>query len=80
MLAVHATPTWLLPLSYLIALTISVLYFSFWLWMLWDCIKNEMPGSRERLAWAIFIGIYGVFGAFCYNVGRRKKRIREIGR
>jgi hypothetical protein len=80
MLAAQAPPPWLLPAFYLIALTITALSFAFWIWMLSDCIRNELPGSRQRLAWAIFIGVFGVFGAFCYNIGRRKTRIRELGR
>ena len=80
MLAVHEAPTWLVPVCFLIALTAAALSITFWIWMLWDSIKNELPGSRQRLAWAIFIGVFGVFGAFCYNIGRRKTRIRELGR
>jgi drug/metabolite transporter (DMT)-like permease len=80
MLAVQAPPSWLLPAFYVTALAVMLLSFAFWIWMLSDCIKNELPGSRQRLAWAIFIGVFGVFGAFCYNIGRRKSRIRELGR
>jgi Phospholipase_D-nuclease N-terminal len=63
-----------------IASIIAALFFAFWLWMLIDCIRNELPGSRKKLAWGVFIAVFGVFGAFCYNVGRRKSRIRELGR
>ena len=80
MIAAQAPPPWLIPTFFVIGLAISVLSLAFWLWMLLDCIKNELPGSRQRLAWAIFIGVFGVFGAFCYNIGRRKTRIRELGR
>jgi drug/metabolite transporter (DMT)-like permease len=80
MLAEHLPPPWVIPTFFLIAVMVSVLSIAFWIWMLWDCIKNELPGSRQRLAWVIFIGVFGVFGAFCYNIGRRKTRIRELGR
>jgi hypothetical protein len=63
----------------IIGVLVATLYLGFWLWMLVDCIRNELPGSRKKLAWTVFIAVFGVFGAFCYNVGRRKKRIRELG-
>jgi drug/metabolite transporter (DMT)-like permease len=63
-----------------ISSTFAMLALAFWLWMLTDCIRNELPGSRKKLAWIVFIAVFGLFGAFCYNAGRRKTRIRELGR
>jgi hypothetical protein len=53
---------------------------TFWLWMLFDCLKYELPGSSQKIVWTIFIIVFGVFGAFAYNVSRRKQRIKELGR
>jgi hypothetical protein len=66
-------------LSVAIFLTVAATT-AFWLWMLFDCLKNEAPGSSQKTAWALVIFFFGIFGAFVYNVGRRKKRIAELGR
>ena len=50
---------------------------AFWLWMLLDCIKNEPPGSRDKAAWIFMFLLLGIFGAFAYDISRRKKRIRR---
>jgi len=80
MLAEQQLPPLLGPAFFLLALAIMLLSFAFWIWMLTDCIKNELPGTRLKVAWTVFIVVFGVFGAFCYNVGRRNKRIQELGR
>ena len=62
-----------------IAILIAVLMLAFWGWMLTDCLRNELPGSKEKIFWAILIVVMGLAGAFFYNIGRRKKRMRELG-
>ena len=62
-----------------IAILIAVLMLAFWGWMLTDCLRNEPPGSKEKIFWAILIFVTGLPGAFIYNIGRRRKRIRELG-
>jgi hypothetical protein len=49
------------------------------LWMLVDCISKERSGSTEQVVWTILIIVFGILGAFAYNVSRRKQRIRELG-
>lgn len=58
----------------------AALPIAFWVWMLNDCLSKELPGSREKRAWTVIIIVLGLFGALAYNVGRRKQRIRELGR
>jgi hypothetical protein len=62
-----------------IAILIAVLMLAFWGWMLTDCLRNELPGSKDKIFWAILIFVTGLPGAFIYNIGRRRKRIRELG-
>lgn len=65
----------------IVAIVLTGLFtLAFWTWMLVDCIKNELPGSREKIMWVVLIVFFGLIGAFAYNVGRRKQRIRELGR
>lgn len=52
---------------------------AFWLWMLIDCIKHEQPNSSQQIIWIVAMVVFPLFGAFIYNVGRRKQRIREQG-
>jgi len=70
----------LLLVAELLAIGVFMSFFAFWIWMLRDCLINELPGSRKKRAWAIFIAVFWVFGAFTYNVGRRKTRMKELGR
>lgn len=51
-----------------------------WVWILMDCISNERPGSSEKTTWIVIIVVFGLIGAMAYSVGRRKKRIQELGR
>jgi hypothetical protein len=55
------------------------LMLAFWIWMLVDCLNNELPGSSEKIIWTLLIIVFGFFGAFIYNIGRRKQRIRQLG-
>jgi uncharacterized RDD family membrane protein YckC len=66
----------------LIAMMMSIvlLYFAFWLWMLVDAISNEPAGSKERVIWPLIIFFLGGFAALIYNVSRRKQRIKLYGR
>jgi Phospholipase_D-nuclease N-terminal len=60
-------------------IAVVVAYNVLWIWMLIDCVKNELPGSKQKTKWTIFIILFGPFGGICYSVGRRKQRIRERG-
>jgi hypothetical protein len=65
-------------IAFMMAVTIA--YVIFWVWTLVDCIRNEVPGSRQKVGWIIAIVFVGPFAAFAYNIGRRKQRKRELGR
>lgn len=71
-------------LSFVVYAVISIvaaLILIFWLWTLRDCLKNEADGSREQMIWAVVIVVFfPLVGAFLYQVGRRKNRIKELGR
>ncbi len=62
-----------------IAALVVTLILAFWVWMLIDCLNNELPETKEKRVWTIVIVCTGHAGAFMYNVGRRKKRIKELG-
>jgi hypothetical protein len=51
-----------------------------WIWMLFDCIRNEPKGTPERTKWIVFVALLGPLAAIIYHTGRRKRRIREYGR
>ena len=59
---------------------IPLLYFAFTIWMLIDALRNEPPGSKERIIWPLLIVIFGGLPAFFYNVSRRKQRIKLYGK
>jgi hypothetical protein len=59
---------------------ISLMYLAFTIWMLVDAIRNEPAGSAQRIAWPIFILIFGGLPAFIYNISRRKQRIKLYGK
>jgi hypothetical protein len=61
-------------------MTVVLAYLSLWAWMLADCLKNELPGSKDKTKWTLFMLLFGPFAGIVYSVGRRKKRIRELGR
>jgi uncharacterized membrane protein len=65
---------------YAFIILVVSLVLGFWIWTLSDCLKHEIPGSKEKIFWAILIVVLCPFiGAFMYQVGRRQKRIRELG-
>ena len=59
---------------------VTLLYAAFWIWMLVDSLRNEPPGSTERIVWPIIILLFGGFAALVYNVSRRKQRIELYGK
>jgi hypothetical protein len=63
-----------------ILIVLALLPTVFWILQLVDCIENERPGSSEKIRSTVLIAALGLFGAFAYNVGRRKKRIQDLGR
>jgi hypothetical protein len=59
---------------------ISLASFAFWLWMLIDCISKEPDTNNQKVIWIVAIVVFGLLGAFVYNIARRPQRIREYGR
>jgi len=59
---------------------IPLLYVAFTIWMLVDALRNEPPGSKERIIWPLLIVIFGGLPAFFYNISRRKQRIKLYGK
>jgi len=60
----------------LIAVTIGVLLFLFWLWMLVDCLKRNFKGDYEKIVWVLVMIFLHVLGAVIYyfvvKVGEKK--------
>ncbi len=47
--------------------------FTFWIWMLIDCLKKDFKDSNERIIWVVVIVLCNLVGAIIYFfVGRKK--------
>jgi uncharacterized RDD family membrane protein YckC len=73
------------PMSVIYALigfmmSVVIAYAIFWIWTLVDCIRNEESGSPQKVGWTLAILFVGPIAAFAYNIGRRKRRKKELGR
>ncbi|MEA3307258.1 MAG: PLD nuclease N-terminal domain-containing protein [Elusimicrobiota bacterium] len=45
-----------------------------WLWMLIDCIRNEVNENNERVIWVLIMLFFNVLGAVAYFIFRYSKR------
>lgn len=57
----------------LFALTMVILIFVFWAWMLVDCIQNPALDSTEKLVWVLVILFLHALGAVLYYLIVRNK-------
>ena len=67
----------------LVAITIGVLLFLFWLWMLVDCLKRSFKNDYEKVVWVLVMIFLHILGAVIYyfvvkvgdkKAGKEKKR------
>jgi len=47
---------------------------AFWLWMLVDCLRHRTDPPQDRVAWALGIVLFKVFGAVAYYFYRYRPR------
>lgn len=50
--------------------------FSFWIWMLVDCLKYERSQGNDKIIWTLVIVFTTWIGAVIYFFARRKGRKR----
>ncbi len=50
----------------LLAITIGILLFVFWLWMLVDCLKRDFKGDYNKVVWVLVLIFLHILGALIY--------------
>ncbi len=55
-----------------IVVPLAVACFTFWVWMLLDCVRNPRLTDTERLIWAIVICLAHLLGAVIYFFAGRR--------
>ena len=50
----------------LIAITVAILLFIFWIKMIIDCAKRDFKGDSEKVVWILVIVLLGFLGAIIY--------------
>lgn len=57
----------------------GLFYFGFWVYALFDCVRNEFRGSHQKLIWIILILFAPVIGTFLYlSMSRSSKEKRKF--
>ena len=70
----------LAPLFHAIVLSIIILGFAFWTWMIVDCVTNEPREGNEKLIWIVIILFTNIIGAMIYYFVRRPQRWAQFCR
>jgi hypothetical protein len=60
----------------ILAVGLGLSALAFWIWILVDCIQNEINEGNDRLVWVIVIIATKLLGAIVYYFPRRSKRLR----
>lgn len=54
-----------------------LIYLGFWVYVLFDCLRNDFRGPHQKLIWVILILFAPVIGTFLYlSMNRRTKEKR----
>ena len=65
----------------LIAITIGILLFLFWLWMLIDCLKRDFKGNYDKVVWVLVMIFLHILGAIIYyfvvKIGEKEVTIKK---
>lgn len=61
-------------------LSLALLAFAFWLWMLIDCATNEPAEGNDKIIWILILIFTHLVGALIYCFVRRPQRRRDVGR
>lgn len=59
--------------SELIIILVGILAFTFWIWMVVDCVTKETDPT-QKIVWIILIAVVGVVGAPLYFFLRKLPR------
>ena len=60
-------------------LTVVVVLFAFWIWMLVEAATKEPSQGNEKIVWILVIIFTHWIGALIYFLVRRPERIRTCG-
>ena len=64
----------------LVSVGLSIASFSFWIWMLVECVTKEPSEGNDKLIWILVIVFTNAIGAAIYYFVRRPERIQIYGR
>ncbi len=70
----------LVPLFFLMMITLGLLGTVLWIWMLIDCATNEPSEGSDKIVWILVILFTHGLGALIYLLARRPERKRLYGR
>lgn len=56
---------------------ISLLCLVFWIWMLIDCVRNELIQGNEKIMWVLIIIFTSIIGAVLYFIYSRPRQMRK---
>ena len=59
---------------FIIMVLLGLLMQISWIWMLIDCIRNEVNKNNERVIWVLIMVFFNVLGAVAYFIFRYSKR------
>jgi hypothetical protein len=48
----------------------AILGLLFWIWMIFECLKREKPGSMQKILWLLLVILVPDFGALIYFLCR----------
>ena len=70
----------LIPLFFLLMITLGLAGTVLWIWMLIDCAMNEPSEGSDKIVWILVILFTHALGALIYLLARRPERKRLYGR
>lgn len=56
---------------------LGLTYFAFWVYALYDCVRNDFRDPNQKLIWVILILFAPVIGTFLYLSMNRKTKGRK---
>jgi hypothetical protein len=58
---------------FIFMISIGILAFVFWIWMLVDCVKNGGIETNEKIVWVLVIALTHFIGALIYFFAARPR-------
>ncbi|TDQ17135.1 phospholipase D-like protein [Algoriphagus boseongensis] len=56
----------------------GLVYFGFWTYALFDCVKNEFRGLNQKLIWLMLILFAPIIGTFLYLSMSKKTKEKRM--